>query len=65
MLDHRGKLRIVGPRCGDPRADLWRFMPTKSAQAQICALVVAKSPCRGGGPAMRGGLTPLIPHRIN
>ncbi|ATX64968.1 hypothetical protein BG454_03240 [Roseinatronobacter bogoriensis subsp. barguzinensis] len=45
----------VGPRCGDPRLNLWRFMLAKSAQDQIFTLVAAKSPCRGGGPAMRGG----------
>ncbi|ATX64423.1 hypothetical protein BG454_00070 [Roseinatronobacter bogoriensis subsp. barguzinensis] len=34
------------------------LMLAKSAQDQIVALVVAKSPCRGDGPAMRGDLRP-------
>ncbi|ATX67062.1 hypothetical protein BG454_15570 [Roseinatronobacter bogoriensis subsp. barguzinensis] len=38
-------------------------MLAKSLKDQIVALGAAKSPCRGGGPAMRGGLTPLNPRQ--
>ena len=43
------KPRSVGPRCGDPRYALLRFILAKSAQDMCVALSVAKSPCRGGG----------------
>ncbi|ATX66729.1 hypothetical protein BG454_13620 [Roseinatronobacter bogoriensis subsp. barguzinensis] len=35
-------------------------MLAKSLKDQIVAQVAAKSPCRGGGPAMRGGALRLV-----
>jgi len=58
-------LRIDGPRRGDPKSVLPRFMVAKSEKHQGAELVVAKSPGRGGGPAMRGGAPryALIPRK--
>ena len=52
------KLRSVGPRGSDYPFNPWHFMPAKPEEDQMFALGAAQSPCRGCGPAMRGGLRP-------
>ena len=55
--------RSVGPRYGDLCFDQQRLIPAKSAKDLSNAPSSTKSPCRGGGPTMRGGLAALIPRR--
>ncbi|ATX64903.1 hypothetical protein LY39_02377 [Roseinatronobacter bogoriensis subsp. barguzinensis] len=63
MAKPGAKSRSVGPRYGDLTHNLLRFMLAKPLRDQIVVLGAAQSPCRAGGPAMRGGLTPLTPRR--
>jgi hypothetical protein len=58
------KPRSAGPRGGDLALRLCHFMLAKSARHIGSALVAAKSPGRGCGPALRGGLTPSIPRLV-
>ena len=46
---------IVGPRYGDPTFEQQRFIPATSANHLSCAPSATQSPCRVGGPTMRGG----------
>jgi hypothetical protein len=60
----KDKPRSAGPRGGDLTVGLCHFMAAKSARNSGYAPMAAKSPGRGGGPAMRGGpKAALIPRK--
>jgi hypothetical protein len=48
------KPRVAGPRCGDATEVLTRFISATGARGLCDAPRLPQSPCRGGGPAMRG-----------
>ncbi len=58
VTGQKDKPRSAGPRCGDPTAKLCHFMAAMSERNSGYAPTAAKSPGRGCGPAMRGGLRP-------
>ena len=47
--------RSVGPRYGDLCFEQQCFIPATSAKEMSCAPSATQSPCRVGGPTMRGG----------
>jgi hypothetical protein len=64
VTGQKDKPRIAGPRGGDRPLRLSHFMAAIFARHIGSAQGAAKSPGRGCGPAMRGGLTPLIPRLV-